>query len=325
MAKNVMVTGGLGMVGAVACRSLLLEGFRPVIYDIGSSTALVQDIAKDCIIEHGDVTDLPRMMALVSDLEISSIVHLAGKIGPGVEEFPWSSFHANLLGTTTVLECARLRDVTRIVFSSSKMVYGPVGEKHRHPAYVPLPEEHPREPLKFYGKLKRACEDVADHYVSRYGLDVIALRFGSSISPGKFGRHSKVSPVVDMLEAAIANRPFRLEQGADQCDDLCYAGESANGILAALNSPLRPGVFRAYNIAAGELLSLQQMADALMQIHPQWKCEVGPGLDYRKIGPGYYFRMDISKAERELNFRPRFPFRNAAIDYEKTLKRLSGR
>jgi UDP-glucose 4-epimerase len=85
-------------------------------------------------------------------------------VGLRVEQHPWSSINANLMGTTTVLECARLSGLQRVVFSSSKMAYGPVMEKHQHPIYEPVPEEHPLQPLKLYGKLKRICEEVAGHY-----------------------------------------------------------------------------------------------------------------------------------------------------------------
>ena len=322
---QVLVTGGFGMVGAFVCRALLATSRQPLIYDLRSDHSLVRDIAADCVLEHGDICDLPRLMGVVKRYKPAAIVHLAGHVGPGVEQLPWSSLNANLIGSTTVFECARLSGIQRIVFPSSKMVYGPVAEKHRHPVYEPVPEEHPREPLKLYGKLKRAIEDVADHYAQLYGLDIIALRFGSAYAPGKFGRNDKVSPVMGLIEAAIANRPFRLEGGAEQRDDLCYSGESANGVVAALDSAARPGTFRACNIASGELISLQEMIAILQDLHPSWHAEAGPGLDYRRLGLGYYFKMATDKARAELGFKPRFDFRRAAIDYAETLGRLQTR
>lgn len=322
MTDKVLVTGGLGMVGAFVCRALLNAGRQPVIYDLRSDTALVRDIAAQCVVEHGDIRDLPRLMGLVQQHKPQAIVHLAGQVGPTVEQLPWPSLNANLVGTATVFECARLAGVSRVVFPSSKMVYGPVAERHRHPAYEPVPEEHPREPIKLYGKLKRACEDVAGHYAQLYGLDIIALRFGSAFAPGKLGRVGKANPVMALIEAAIANRPLRIERGAEQYDDLCYSGESANGVLAALDSTPRPGKFRAYNISSGELISLRQMMDTLRELYPSWHAEAGPGLDYREFGVEYYFRMSTAKAEAELGYKSRYDFRRAAIDYAATVERL---
>jgi nucleoside-diphosphate-sugar epimerase len=152
-----------------------------------------------------------------------------------------------------------------------------------------------------------------------YGLNIIALRFGSTFGPSKFGRDDKVSPVIGLIEAAIANRPFRLECGAEQRDDLCYSGESPNGFIAALESPARPGKFRAYNIASGELLSAGEMVAVLKDPYPSWSGEVGPGLDYRHLGLGYYFKMATDQARAEIGFKPRFDFRRAVIDYAETM------
>lgn len=320
--NKVLVTGGLGVIGPFVCRALLATSRQPVIYDMSSDTALISDIKDQCVIQHGNVCDLPRLMSVVAEHKPAAIIHLAGQVGPKVEQFPWTSLNSNLIGTATVFECARLSGIQRVMFPSSKTVYGPVAEKHRHPTYEPVPEEHPREPVRHYSKMKRACEDLADHYARLYGLDIVALRFGSAYGPGKFGLHSKVSPLIGLIESAIANRPFRIEVGADQRDDLCYSGESANGFIAALDSEPRPGKFRAFNIACGELISLREMIAVLQELYPSWECEAGPGLNYRHGDMGDYFLMETKKAREELGFKPSFDFRRAVVDYAETLGRL---
>lgn len=90
----------------------------------------------------------------------------------------------------------------------------------------------------------------------------------------------------------------------------------------AITNEERVGRFRVYNIASGELISLQEMVDILKELYPSWKGEAGPGLDYRHMGVGYYFKMATYKAQAEIGFRPKFNFRSAAIDYAQTLARL---
>ena len=318
---KVLVTGGLGVIGSMICRALLATSRQPVIYEMGRDTALVQDIAGDCVIEQGDICDLPRLMAIVAQHKPMAIVHFAGQTGRRVEQLPWSALDTNLIGTATVFECARLAGIQRIVFPSSKMVYGPVAEQHRHPTYEPVPEEHPREPEDHYGKLKRACEDLADHYAKLYGLHIVAFRSASVFGPGKFALHDKVSPVVGLIEAAIAHRPFRIEFGADQYDELCYTGDCANSVISALDSAAQPGKFRAYNISSGELISLREMIAVLKELYPGWSGEAGPGLDYRLYGMPYYYRMATQKARAEIGFKPKFDFRRAVVDYAQTLAR----
>ncbi len=320
--NKVLVTGGLGVIGSFVCRALLETSRQPVIYNAGGDLRLVRDIASDCIIERGDICDLPRLMGVLRQYDPVAIAHLAGHVGRRVEQFPWSSLSANLVGTTTVFEAARLSGIQRIVFASSNQVYGDVAEKHRHPTYEPVPEEHPLQPINLYGKLKRMCEDIAAHYAQLYGLGIVALRFGPGFAPGRLGRGYKVSPVPAMIEAAIADRPFRLEYGGEQRDDLCYSGESANGFIVAINGEARCGKFDAYNITSGELITVREMVTVLRDLYPSWRGEVGPGLDYRDRGLGNYFRMATQKAQAELGFKPLFDFRRAVIDYAKTMELL---
>ena len=315
---TVVLTGGLGMLGSHVTRALVRSGRRPVVYDVGNDTELVSDVAAQCDIVQGSVEDMPRFLSVLRENRPRAILHFAAQVGPHVERQPWSSLHANLLGTVNMLECARLMDVPRVIFPSSKMVYGPVALQHQHPVYEPVSEDHVREPNNFYGKLKRATEDIAEHYAELYGLDVIALRFGSTFGPGNRGRH-KVA-VAALIETAIAGEPMHLPHGAEQCDDLCYGGEAARASLAALQAPTSPGRFRAFNIASGELISLVQIIGVLCRLYPGWDGRAGTGLDYRNMGVGHYFAMAIGKAERELGYKPQFDFASAVRDYAILLK-----
>lgn len=254
---------------------------------------------------------------------------IAGQVGltvtglaAGMPHVKSGKLNTNLMGTATIFECARLAGIRHVIFPSSKMVYGPVAEKHRHPTYEPVPEEHPREPEDHYGNLKRACEALGTHYAQLYGLDIVALRSASVFGPGKFALHTRVSPVIALIEAAIANRPFRIASGADQSDEMCYTRDCANSVIAALDSAACPGKFRAYNISSGELISLRGMIAVLKELYPHWECETGPGLDYRGYGVPYYFRMATQKAQAELGFKAMFDFRRSVIDYADTLARL---
>ena len=67
MTDKVLVTGGLGLVGSYVCRALVASGRRPVIYDSGSDTALVADIAAQCDFVQGNIDDLPRLMGVARD------------------------------------------------------------------------------------------------------------------------------------------------------------------------------------------------------------------------------------------------------------------
>src|SRR5690348_315880 len=101
---KVLVTGGLGRVGSYVCRMLVAGSRQPVVYDAGSSLALIRDHAAECIVERGSVCDLPRLLEVISRYKPVAILHLAGLVDSSVEKFPWTSLNNNLLGTANVFE-----------------------------------------------------------------------------------------------------------------------------------------------------------------------------------------------------------------------------
>jgi len=317
MSDVVMVTGGLGLVGSHVSRALVASGRRPLIYDLRPDTAMIPDIASSCTVVQGGLDNLPRLIGAINEHKPTAILHFAAQVGEQVEKQPWSALNANLMGTAAVFEAARLTGIRRVVFPSSKMAYGAVSERHRHPAYEPVPEEHALDPKDLYGKLKHAIEDIAAHYAPLYGMDLTALRFASSFGPGGPGRHKVL--VMRVIESAITGQPLHVDTGAEQADHFCYSAEAANAALAALDAPVQPGRFRAYNIAGDELLSMAQIIEILKEMYPGWQGSVAPGLDYRKIGTGYYYAMDTRRARDELGWKPRFDFRGAVRDYARLM------
>ena len=70
-------------------------------------------------------------------------------------------------------------NVKHIVFSSSAAVYG-------MPQYLPLDENHPRNPINFYGYTKAAIEDLNTANANIGKLDAIAANI-ESIMAGNIG------------------------------------------------------------------------------------------------------------------------------------------
>ncbi len=302
----VLVTGGLGLVGSHVSRALVASGRKPLIYDLRQDAAMVPDIAASCTIVQGTLDDLPRLMGTIAQHKPSAILHFAAQVGEQVEQQPWSAINANLMGTAAVFEAARISGIKRVVFPSSKMAYGPVGKRHQHPSFEPVTEDHPREPPDLYGKLKRAVEDIAAHYAPLYGLDLTALRFGSSFGPGGPGRHKVL--LMRIIESAVRGEPMHLDVGGDQADTYCYSAEAAHAAIAALEAPTQPGRFRAYNIAGDERLTLGEIFTILKELYPGWDASVGGGLDYKRAGLGYYYAMDTTRARTQLGWSPKLIF-----------------
>src|SRR5438067_2296923 len=229
---KVLITGGMGVMGAEASRRFVQEGHRPVIFARHRDEWLIRDILDKVDIELGDVLDMPRLLDVIKRHRITHIVHAAGFVGAVSAANPALSSQVNVMGTVNVLEAARAFDVKRVVYTSSKGIYGPALGEYGAPTYKPVPEDHPKNPKRIYDSAKLMAEQAALYYQANMGLDAVVLRFATTYGPGKTARHGKMGVTSAIVENPVSGLPFRLARG-DEKDDFIYNKDSAYGIYLA--------------------------------------------------------------------------------------------
>ncbi|MGH7088316.1 MAG: NAD-dependent epimerase/dehydratase family protein, partial [Stellaceae bacterium] len=138
---KVLITGGMGVMGAEAARRFVAEGHRPVIFARHRDDGLIRDIADKIDVELGDILDLPRLLQVMKQHRVTHVVHAAAFVGAVSAANPALSVQVNVTGTMNMLEAARLMEVARFVFTSAKGVYGAPLPDHGHPTYRPLGED----------------------------------------------------------------------------------------------------------------------------------------------------------------------------------------
>src|SRR5262249_28516513 len=134
---KVLITGGMGVIGAEASRRFVREGHRPLIFARHRDEWLIRDILEDVDIELCDVLDMPRLRDGVKGHRFRHIVHAAAFVGAVSAANPGLSVQVNVMGMVNVLEAARAFDVARVVYTSAKGVYGPVLGEYGAPTYKP--------------------------------------------------------------------------------------------------------------------------------------------------------------------------------------------
>jgi UDP-glucose 4-epimerase len=181
---KIVVTGGLGYIGAHVCVALSDAGFRPVIVDnmCASRPWVAERITKltgvSTPVYASDCRDQLALRTVFRDEgPIEGVVHLAAfkNVGASVKS-PMSYYDNNLRSMMSVLEVMRSAKVTRLVFSSSCTVYG-------QPEKVPVTESTPlRRAESPYGRTKQVCEDmITDAVASGQELRCTTLRYFNPI------------------------------------------------------------------------------------------------------------------------------------------------
>ena len=72
-----LITGGMGVNGAVAARLMVRDGLRPVLMDNRVDLTLTGDIKDQVDIVTGDVCDQAALEKAVDDYKVTHIAHLA--------------------------------------------------------------------------------------------------------------------------------------------------------------------------------------------------------------------------------------------------------
>jgi UDP-glucose 4-epimerase len=309
---RILVTGGLGVNGSWVTRRLLERGHAPVVFDFRADTALVEDIANDIEIVEGDVRRLEEVEAVLGERRIDRVIHMAALLH-GLQEAPYEAFAVNALGSVNVMEASVRHGISRVVYASSRAVYGGAVGAHAHPTYEPLTEEAPVRPRFVYETLKVAAEGMGRNYSAVHGLDFVALRFAHIVGPGKAAWSSGHAACSLIIEESAAGRAVVIDQGADQRDDIIYAADMADGVVLAAESDL-PG-FRVYNISRGVATTLGDLADAVRRAIPGADITIGPGLNYMHAPEQWYGPLDNSLARRELGFDPRYDLDGMVADF----------
>jgi UDP-glucose 4-epimerase len=320
---KVLITGGMGVMGAEASRKFVREGHRPVILARHRDDRLISDILDKVDFEAGDILDWPRLLEVIKRHQVTHIVHAAAFVGAVSAANPALSIQVNVMGTVNVLEAARLFDIKRVVYTSAKGIYGPVTGDYGSPHYKPMPEDMPKNPQRIYDSAKLMSENAGIYYANNMGVDVAVLRFATTYGPGKTARHGKMGVTSQIVESPFHGIPFHHPAGGDAKDDFIYNKDSALGIYLATVAEKVPS--RIYNIGSGVGVTLNDFADAVRRKIPDADIKIGPGLNF--LGTPYppHGIYDISRAKVELGFKPEYDLDWAVDDYIASLKRMQAR
>lgn len=147
----ILVSGGAGYIGSHTVRTLMEQGYRPVVLD-SLVTGHRQSVSLEIPFYHGDIADRQLVRKIVEVENISAVIHFAAHslVGESVER-PDLYFEENTAKTNRFVSTLLETGVKRLIFSSSAATYG-------IPDEVPIPESAPTNPINPYGLSKLMIE-----------------------------------------------------------------------------------------------------------------------------------------------------------------------
>jgi nucleoside-diphosphate-sugar epimerase len=171
----------------------------------------------------GDITDQPTLSRVVTDCEISTIVHLAALQIPFCQADPATGAMVNVVGTVNVFEAARAAlNRPQIIYASSAAVHAIANGGDDAADWLAFPST-------LYGVYKRACEGVANVFHADHGIESVGLRPYAVYGLGR-DRGLTSAPTTAIL-AAVFDLPYTIPFGG--ATELQYVEDVAGAFIEA--------------------------------------------------------------------------------------------
>ena len=243
-----LVTGGAGFIGSHLVKRLAESDAGSIVVLDNLSRACWGEERREAVrFIQGDIRERSTVENAMSGCEV--VFHLAAQSNVmGAVADAEYCFSSNVGGTFNVLQASRTAGIKRLVFTSSREVYG-------DPARVPVRETSPLRPKNAYGTSKVAGEFYCQLAV-REGLEVVVLRLANVYGPGD---RDRVIPLFS--DAAAHNQPLTV-YGKRKVVDFVWIGTVVDALL---RSALGPYVSGPVNVASGKGVNLVELARRIVQ------------------------------------------------------------
>jgi UDP-glucose 4-epimerase len=304
--KRILITGGLGFIGANLARRLVDSGATITLVDslvpeYGGNLFNIAGIEDRVRVNISDVRDEYSMSYLVQGQDV--LFNLAGQTSHADSmQDPYTDLDINCRAQLSILEaCRKHNPEIKIVFASTRQIYG-------KPEYLPVDEKHLLQPTDVNGINKMAGEWYHILYNNVYGIRACALRLTNTIGPRMRVKDSRQTFVGTWVRLLVQGRPFEVWNG-DQLRDFSYVDDTVEALIAAAFSEDTNG--RAFNLGGDCSISLKDLAELFIDVNGGGEYAIRPyPADRKKIDIGNYY-ADYGRIRGVLGWEPHVALREA--------------
>lgn len=245
---KILVTGGAGFIGSHLVDRLILDQTREVIVLDNFSRSVVENFSQgesQVRVVRGDIRDSALLQKSMCGVDV--VYHLAAQsnVLGAVRDIDYT-FETNVIGTYGVLRAATKVGVRRVIFSSSREVYG-------EPATLPVPETAPLLPKNAYGVSKAAAEMYCRLF-SGADLEVVVFRLANVYGPRD---RDRVIPL--FVKRALSSEPLTIF-GNRKILDFLWIDDLIDVLLKSFRSPHSD---RPVNLGSGKGINLVDLAERI--------------------------------------------------------------
>jgi GDP-L-fucose synthase len=289
--KNVLVTGGTGLIGRPLVEMLLEQEANVTIVSLDDPSRAPQGVT----FKRADLREFSNCLAICQDQEI--VFQLAGVKGsPAMTaKRPASFFVPTITFSINMMEAARRANAERFLFTSSVGVYSPAEVFYEDDVWKTFPSPNDR----FAGWAKRMGELQAEAYKIEYNWDKISIVRPANV----YGPYDNFDPANAMVIPSLIKRamdgekPLTVWGDGSPIRDFIHARDVARGMLLAVEK----GINEPINLGSGTGVTIKEIAEIVAASVPGGPTEIvwdisKPKGDAKRL-------MDITRANA-YGFKP---------------------
>lgn len=308
---TILVTGGAGYIGSHAVLALKRADYGVVILDnlVYGHRDLVEKVLQVELVV-GDTNDRLLLDQLFAKHDIAAVMHFSAYayVGESVTD-PGKYYRNNVVGTLTLLEAMQAAAIKSFVFSSTCATYGV-------PKTVPIPEDHPQNPINPYGATKLMVERILADFDVAYSLKSVCFRYFNAAGADPAGLlgedHNPETHLIPLvLMTALGKRESVSIFGTDYATadgtcirDYIHVSDLADAHVLGLEYLLQGGTSAFFNLGNGNGFSVRQVIDAARAVTGR---EIKVVESDRRPGDPPILVGSSDRARNTLGWKPQYP------------------
>jgi len=245
---KILITGASGQIG-----SYTIEHFADKHEVIGVDLKPFRFGDLKDLIMQGDLRDYRLVEKIVKDVDV--VIHLAAQVS--VENSwkdPIYDAESNIIVTINLLKACSEHGISKFVYISSAAVYG-------NPIYVPIDEEHPKNPMSPYGVSKLTGEYYCKIFSN--SINVSILRPFNVFSARMDPNNPYSGVIAKFISRAKKGLPLIIFGDGKQTRDFVHVKD----VVRAIELVLKRGKNgEAYNVGTGKEITILELAEMIMEI-----------------------------------------------------------
>lgn len=289
--KNVLVTGGTGMIGRKLIKLLLEKQANVFVASLDEGVGLPSEVKHKKV----NLTEFSSCIEACTGMDY--VFNLVGVKGSPkmCKEQPADFMVPMLQFNTNMMEAARKANVKWYLYTSSVGVYHPAEVFHEDDVWKTFPSENDR----FAGWAKRMGELQAEAYAIQYGSSNISIVRPANVY-GPFDNFdiNNAMVVPSLIRKAHENSELIVWGDGSPIRDFIFAEDVALGMIYAVENKIT----QPLNLGSGTGITIRELVNVIVdnlgfKIDVKWDTDKPAG-DGKRI-------LDMSRA-KSYGFEPKF-------------------